>query len=169
MEAYRKVVKLLGPSSSNLPALPVAVHVVVRICLDESGVASLEQKSQFSGQQKAVPENRLPILLLAQFLHYRCVCWHAEGLRLVYPFLMQQSAESNWCSWTSFSLLWRAAAVGCSADGVLSATYVWPSLFLIVSTGASVLIICCQLFLRKAMRVPSHIRACSLRAALALE
>lgn len=97
------------------------------------------------------------------------VCWHAEGLRLVYTFLMQQSAESNWCSWTSFSLLWRAAAVGCSADGVLSATYVCPSLFLIVSTGASVLIICCQLFLRKAMRLASHIHACSLCAAVALE
>lgn len=72
---YWKVVrKLLGPSSSNLPALPIAVYVVVRTSLDEPEVASLEQKLQFSGHQKVVPTVRVPILLLAQFLHYCCVC-----------------------------------------------------------------------------------------------
>lgn len=83
---WKVVVKLLGPSSANLPTLPVAVYVV-RICLDGSGVASLEQKPQFSGHQKVVPKNRVPILSLVQFLHCCCVCGntlHAEGLRLVY-------------------------------------------------------------------------------------
>jgi len=83
--------------------------------------------------------------------------------------LMQQSAESNWCSWTSFSLLWREAAVRCSAEGVLRATYVCPSLFLIVGAGVSILIVFCQLFLSKAMKVASHIQACSPCAAVALE
>lgn len=83
--------------------------------------------------------------------------------------LMQQSAESNWCSWTSLAHYREKHQFRCSADGVLSATYVCPSLFLIVSTGASILIVCCQLFLRKAMRVASHIPVCSLSAAVAVE
>lgn len=33
----------------------------------------------------------------------------------------EQSAESNWCSWASYSWLWREEEGRCSADGVLSA------------------------------------------------
>lgn len=91
------------------------------------------------------------------------------GLFTLRAILLQQSAESNLCSWTSFNLLWREAAVRCSADGVLNATYVCPSLFSVSNTGASILIVCCQLFLQKTMRVASHIHACSLRAAVVPE
>lgn len=64
LKHYCKVVKLLGPSSSNLLALPIAVYTVVGICMDKSAVASLEQRPRFSGHQKVVPKNRIPILLL---------------------------------------------------------------------------------------------------------
>lgn len=88
---WKVVVKLLGPNSSNLPALPVAVYVVPWICQD----AWLEQKSQVSGHQEVAPGNTVLLLFLVQFQQYCCVCGntlHAEGLRLVYTRSSQQKA-----------------------------------------------------------------------------